>query len=1043
MTNESERSEEHDRLVNDELNDENDLDSLNENATDVNKNETLYFASTNARSLPPKITSMIECFRELDLAFFAITETWLKNDESTKLSLEELNQNEKIRLLTRNRGSRGGGVAVAYDTTRANFSVVKLPRNRFEMMCCAGRVEKIPGQVVVFTVYLPPKMSAGVLGEFCDFLSDSIELVKERFDETTIIVTGDFNRKDISKAIQDFPEIEMIGTQATRGAARLDLTFTDRPRRVGICNVLPPLESNDGESTSDHSVLFYGMDFDRKKHFKKRTFTFRPYTKRGEELFGNLLLAHDWNCMELLAEPAEYMREVLDGMTSACFPEKTRTIFEGEPPWMNGKIRRLSRRKKREYKIARRSQRWKELDGEIQMEILQSKKNLLCRIKNDIQSSGNTRKYFKAVADLMRGDHEKVKSWKINDLFPQKTDREISEEVAEFFNSISQEYTPLDPNQRGTDASSRCPEIHEISAKLKWIKKLNSRVPGDIHPRLIQRYHDVLAIPLKHVYHRAYETATWPKLWKNETVTVIPKCSRPKDLSQLRNLSCTPLFSKVLESFVLKDLKKETRLNGSQFGGIKGSGVDHFLIETWDEVLRGLEDNRAAVSLASIDFEKAFNRVCHHKCLEAAKNMGASDLTLSMVRAFLTERTMVVKVNKEKSVPRYVPGGSPQGSIMGNYLFCVVTTQFNECVPTREDLLQVTPPFDDNGTERSDSDEGEIDLSPISRPIHDIALDSEEEEYEIRASNFIYFNPANRIDDTVVSVQAGQNTINEEFGYPEGWTEHPATIKVYIDDLNSIEKINQMNAISLISANKRELKVHSPMIERLFENISERADEIKMRVNQDKTQVLCIHASIHDNVTCYIRPLVKGNRKETVSGTSLKIVGFSFDGNPSVNFHVRLMCLKFRSKLWSLRQLKRSGMGQLDLLCVYKSVLRPVIEFACVTYGPMLTREMSEEIEKLQLRVMKIIYGVTVSYGTVLRETELETLEARRWERIRKFAIKAQKNEKYSAKWFPKARDHQYNTRRPKTFLEETSKTQRLYRSPIFTMRRILNEMIE
>ena len=144
------------------------------------------------------------------------------------------------------------------------------------------------------------------------------------------------------------------------------------------------------------------------------------------------------------------------------------------------------------------------------------------------------------------------------------------------------------------------------------MKKPRSRVDGDIFRELVGKYCDVLVVPLHHVFLACYRNGSWPGLWKRETVTVISKCPRPSSLGELRNLSRTPLFSKLMESFILQDLKKEIKLHPRQFGGIKGAGVDHFLIKTWIEILCSLEEGRAAVTLASIDFEKAFNWVCHN-----------------------------------------------------------------------------------------------------------------------------------------------------------------------------------------------------------------------------------------------------------------------------------------------------------------------------------------------------------------------------------------------------------------------------------------------
>ena len=131
--------------------------------------------------------------------------------------------------------------------------------------------------------------------------------------------------------------------------------------------------------------------------------------------------------------------------------------------------------------------------------------------------------------------------WDITNLYPGLEDGEIAEIVAEFFNKISLEYPPL-PNPEKEDLSGNNQIIlpHEISARLRTFKKPKSQVSGDIDPELVGKYHDYLAIPLAYIFNLTLNTRSWPGLWKSETVTVIPKNSSPADLSELRNLSCTP-----------------------------------------------------------------------------------------------------------------------------------------------------------------------------------------------------------------------------------------------------------------------------------------------------------------------------------------------------------------------------------------------------------------------------------------------------------------------------------------------------------------------
>lgn len=1024
-------SEENESLKSDERNNE------SSNDEDEETGKKLNFASTNARSIAPKIVSMIECFRELDLTFFSVTETWLKGDPQTRKEIEDLKNAERISILTKNRQRRGGGVMLAFDQNKADFKLVKLNNNKYELICCEGNIDGISQDVIVLTAYLPPKMTTSTLEDFCTCVSENLDEILVRLPNPLVILTGDFNKKDVSSAINDFPEIKCLRTGATRNGAQLDLVYTNFDSKVRESRVLPPLESNDGESSSDHSIVYVTSNFPKVHRFKKRTITFRPYTRRGEELFGRMLASTDWSFLHDCHDRAAALGKRLDEFTSIAFPQKTRVIKSTDKPWITKEIKQLARRKRREYKRKRRSERWEILEQRLTSKLETARLEFFDRIKKKVVESNNTRAYFRAVKQLTEGDCSND-GWSIDRMFPGKSEQEIAEHVADFFNSISQEYTPL-AEVEPVDSSCFCPEFYKIAERLRAIKKPNSHVPGDINKRLVSKFSDALAIPLWIVFDRAFRESTWPTPWKTETVTVIPKTSSPKSLSELRNLSCTPLFSKVMETFVRDRLKEEVSLNDSQFGGIKGSSVDHFLIETWDGILRALEDSRASATVSSIDFEKAFNRVCHHECLAAAADLGASPPTIAMIRAFLTGRVMTVKVGLARSTPRPVSGGSPQGSILGNQLFCILTDQLNKCIPRSVSNLS-TVSFENNGADMSASS-GSLDVSPIARPLQDITLGSESEEEEIRASNFICFNPANRMYDTELSAIAGQDTINEFMGPVEGWVDQQLEMKVYIDDVNVVEKVSKVNAVSLISQKKRILKVHAQETDRFFENVSTTADSIKMRVNQAKTNILCMSASVHDEVLAYIRPCIKGLTTESVSGPTLKIVGFNFNSSPTVKHHITIMCNKFRSKLWSLRKLKRNGMAQSDLIFIYKSVLRPILEFCCVTYGPMLTAELSSQIERLQLRVMKVIYGMRVSYRTVLEMTSLETLQQRRNTRLRNFAIKTSRNPRFAERWFPKNPPPVHHTRNPKIYLEEKATTDRLYNSPLYTMRRLLNAL--
>ena len=150
------------------------------------------------------------------------------------------------------------------------------------------------------------------------------------------------------------------------------------------------------------------------------------------------------------------------------------------------------------------------------------------------------------------------------------------------------------------------------------------------------------------------------------------------------------LASKMYESYVLEWLQKQVKVKNNQYGGVKGRSADHMLIGIWDRICGDLEDCRAGSVLTSIDYAKAFNRLSYQECLRAFARKGASSNLLAILASFLTNRTMVVKVDQAWSSPRPVCGGAPQGSILGVFLFNITTDNLEDAssVDDQRDALE-------------------------------------------------------------------------------------------------------------------------------------------------------------------------------------------------------------------------------------------------------------------------------------------------------------------------------------------------------------------
>ena len=154
--------------------------------------------------------------------------------------------------------------------------------------------------------------------------------------------------------------------------------------------------------------------------------------------------------------------------------------------------------------------------------------------------------------------------------------------------------------------------------------------------------------------------------------------------------------------------------------------------------------------------------------------------------------------------------------------------------------------------------------------------------------------------------------------------------------------------------------------------------------------------------------------------------------------HVGEIIKKTRRRYWILRHLKKYGMTNSELVQVYCSLIRSVVEFCAVVYGPMLTMEQADRLEHLQSQSLKVIYGFDKSYRQVLELSGLAKLSARREQAIEKFAVKSKEGR--FPHWFPLNPSKRQNRTRLK-YKEDYARCDRLKKTPIYEMRRVLNRL--
>ena len=90
-----------------------------------------------------------------------------------------------------------------------------------------------------------------------------------------------------------------------------------------------------------------------------------------------------------------------------------------------------------------------------------------------------------------------------------------------------------------------------------------------------------------------------------------------------------------------------------------------------------------------------------------------------------------------------------------------------------------------------------------------------------------------------------------------------------------------------------------------------------------------------------------------------------------------------------LYQLKRAGVNQADLVTIYISAVRPIVEYACPVWNTDLPIYLSDNIEMIQKRAVREIFP-GMSYDDILAHINLSTLKDRRDYLCKKYFINMQ-----------------------------------------------------
>ena len=398
------------------------------------------------------------------------------------------------------------------------------------------------------------------------------------------------------------------------------------------------------------------------------------------------------------------------------------------------------------------------------------------------------------------------------------------------------------------------------------------------------------------------------------------------------------------------------------------------LIDIWEKILSALEGETHYAVLLGVDYEKAFNRMRHDVCIHQLRELGASAGSISLVRAFLEGRTMTICVDGYYTAPVPITRGSPQGSVLGCLLYCV-TTQL------------LTRRLRDSGTSRK--------LSPTRR--HRV-LDRERRRHR----------PA------------------------------PPEAFLYVDDTTVFDGVPMETGTRHLTTGTTREVFESLALEEDFDCLSLRAEDIGMKINTKKTQLLVVSPANG----CLTKACITPEGSDTIKlADRMKLVGFKFGDLPSASPHVDTIEEMYKAKKWMLYRLRDAGIKGRLLYRLYCCYVQSSIEYCSPVYHALLNKGQEEQLEKIQRHVLRICFGTATPVEDIMEVNGIETLKARRERRCDAFIAKAWNNPRFSHTWFPRRSNVPWNVRARRQVEEVRAATARRHNSSLAFMKRRLNEM--
>ena len=654
----------------------------------------------NARSVFNKSENLTEMLQQIGPDICIISETF-ERERKRLDSILNSRQFKSVSYFRKNRAP-GGGCAVIYNETR--FSVTNLGiAAQEEIECCwALFVPKSQDnnymkvkRIAVGSYYISPRSRHKQ--EVIEHIIDTIHLLRAKYDnDVNFLIGGDFNRVDITDILDCYGALKQIISVPTRKSATLEILLTDLHTLFHPPTTLPPLQVDSGKQgkDGDHNIVVLApvCNLEYKTERKKKIIVTRPLPDSQILNFENAVMNFPWHEVfkdKTVDEKVNIFHYNLRSILEHYFPEKITKMSHLDKEWMSPELKQLHRAMQREFYKHRKSNKYKKLKTKYRKLKRRTIKTKYSSFMSELKLT-NPGKWYTMAKKI--GAVDKMSEGNVQvDSLSNFSAAESAQKIAEHFATISNEYSPVDSNQLPCYLPALPPpqiEEYDVYHRLNKIKKTKSTLPIDIPDKLRQKCSLHMAGPLSDIINDSLNQSLYPTLWKHEWVTPAPKITNPKEISDLRKISCTSDYSKLyegcLKDWIVEDVSENIDIG--QFGGQGGIGTEHMMVCFVDRILQLLDayPDKSAVIATCLDWSAAFDRQDPTLAILKFIKLGVRPSLIPLLISYLTDRKMQVRFNGEISDILTLIGGGPQGTLIGGLEYMVQSNDNADIVPPED-----------------------------------------------------------------------------------------------------------------------------------------------------------------------------------------------------------------------------------------------------------------------------------------------------------------------------------------------------------------------